>query len=37
LILAGRSPSSGRQITVDEVKVELHHVVVAGLMVVWQS
>ncbi len=32
-ILAARSARDGRQITVDEVKVELHHIVVAGLIV----
>ena len=32
-ILAARSARDGRQITVDEAKVELHHIVVAGLIV----
>jgi cytochrome P450 len=32
-ILAARSARDGRQITVDEVKRELHHIVVAGLIV----
>jgi retinoid hydroxylase len=32
-ILAARSARDGRQITVDEVTVELHHIVVAGLIV----
>jgi cytochrome P450 len=32
-ILAQKSTTSGQTITVDEVKVELHHVIVAGLIV----
>lgn len=32
-ILAARSARDGRTITVDEAKVELHHIVVAGLIV----
>jgi retinoid hydroxylase len=32
-ILAARSPRDGRAITVDEAKRELHHIVVAGLIV----
>lgn len=32
-ILAARSPRDGRSITVDEAKRELHHIVVAGLIV----
>ena len=32
-ILAARSARDGRQITVDEAKIELHHIVVAGLIV----
>ena len=32
-ILAARSARDGRVITVDEAKVELHHIVVAGLIV----
>ena len=32
-ILAARSPKDGRSITVDEAKRELHHIVVAGLIV----
>lgn len=32
-ILAARSARDGRQITVEEAKVELHHIVVAGLIV----
>jgi retinoid hydroxylase len=32
-ILSARSPRDGRSITVDEAKRELHHIVVAGLIV----
>ena len=32
-ILASRSPTTGRGISVDEVKVELHHLIVAGFIV----
>lgn len=32
-ILAARSARDGRQITVEEAKIELHHIVVAGLIV----
>ncbi|HVZ72320.1 MAG TPA: cytochrome P450 [Polyangia bacterium] len=32
-ILAARSARDGRQISVDEAKMELHHIVVAGLIV----
>jgi retinoid hydroxylase len=32
-ILAARSPRDGRAITVEEAQIELHHIVVAGLIV----
>lgn len=32
-ILAAKSPTSGRSITVEEAKTELHHLVIAGLIV----
>jgi cytochrome P450 len=36
-ILAFRSPATGKGLTVDEAKVELHHIIVAGLIFwAWQ-
>lgn len=32
-IVAVRSPTSGRAMTVDEAKTELHHIIIAGLIV----